>query len=620
MPRAKKLFLISLGCGGGIVVLMLTAVLSIRLLANRTFVKTFIVSETARLTGAELDYGRLALDILPVPHLVASDIHLRRPKVLTIGARQLSLYPSIRAMLVGRFKIRHLILISPATRIRMPSTRAKAPGPSGIHKNRLPSAVVRQSLTGVFGALAAIEPGARLEIEKGKATLAFADAPDIHIDDIEAAVENDEGDLSLDLDCTSDLVGELRFSAMADSAARRASGKIFLNGLDLRPLLLYLLPPDGIRTADTRAALDIDFRIDSLDKMQGRFGFNAPRLTVMRKGRSLELAAVRLSGNMQYSKERLSLSIDSLKTRQPALDLSAAATLEAHGPNAEPTLSLRAAAKQLDVAVAARTVRAIAGDLQGVRDAFNVVKTGRVADATFFAGLAKNHSGWRLTRMKATGNLSRARIAIPGIDSAIENLAGKVAYENDRVAIKNAEGFFEGATFHRLSASIDWAKTTVLSVSSTSIDVDAAAFYDWLTAFKGLSHWKDEIASLSGSARLSKLQIDGPIAEPQRWAISIVAAPQALSVTSPRLPFRIGLSGGRITYRPGRQQVENVTTTFLDGAFVVAATSTNIAAAPSNWKFDGSMGRAAVDWLSKRLPLPRHLEIKPPGAFCSRAP
>jgi hypothetical protein len=615
MRRAKKILLISLGCGVVVVVLMLTAVLSIRLLANREFVKTYIVSETARLTGAELDYGRLALEILPLPHLVARDIHLRRTNGLTIGARQLSLFPSIRTMLAGRFKIRHLILLSPAARIRMPSARGKATSPSGIHENGLPSAVVGKALTHLFGALAAVEPGARLEIEKGKATLEFADAPDIHINGIDAAVENDEGDLSLDLDCTSRLVGELRFSATADTAAKRADGKIFLSGLNLRPLLFYLFPPDGIQTADTRAAIDIDFNIDGLDKMQGRFGFKAPWLTVMRKGQSLELAGVQLSGKMQYTKERLSLSVDTLKTQRPSLNLSAAATLEDNGPNAEPSLSLSAAARQLDVAVAATAARAIAGDLRGVRTAFKVVKTGRVADATYFAGLARDESGWRLTRMKAAGNLSRARIAIPGIDSDIEKLAGKLAYENDRVAIKNAEGFFEGATFHHLNAAIDWAKTPALSISTPSVDVDAAVFYDWLTAFKGLSHWKDQIASLSGSARLSKLQIDGPIAQPQRWAISIVATPQAISVASPRLPFKIGLSGGRITYMPGRQQVENVTTTFLDGAFKVAVASTNIAAAASNWKIDGSMGQAAVDWLSKRLPIPRHLEIKPPVDF-----
>jgi hypothetical protein len=47
---------------------------------------------------------------------------------------------------------------------------------------------VKTVIGGLFGALAAIDPGTDLQIKEGTVTLAFTDAPDLRISGIDAAV------------------------------------------------------------------------------------------------------------------------------------------------------------------------------------------------------------------------------------------------------------------------------------------------------------------------------------------------------------------------------------------------------------------------------------------------
>ena len=69
MRRTRKLFMVSLACAGIVMALLLTAVLTTHLLANRDMVKSFIVAKTAQATGGTLIYDRLDISFLPMPHL-----------------------------------------------------------------------------------------------------------------------------------------------------------------------------------------------------------------------------------------------------------------------------------------------------------------------------------------------------------------------------------------------------------------------------------------------------------------------------------------------------------------------------------------------------------------------
>ncbi len=613
MRRTRKLFMVSLACAGIVMVLLLTAVLTTHLLANRDMVKSFIISKTAQATGGTLVYDRLDISFFPLPHLKARGIHLDRSGAFEVTAQELSAYPRILPILKGQVSIRRLALIAPDVKVLMGSEPAKTPDSPKEKKGASLEDGLRTAVGSLFGALAAVDPGTDLRIEDGTVTLAFTDAPDLRISGIHAAVENEDGDLSLSLQCRSDLTGTLKASANADMEAMQARGQISLTDINVRPLLYHVALPGGLTIEDTQATVNVDFTVDGPETVNGRFDLQFPSLTVMRRDLKLDLDTVAVSGAVDYAGRGLSVSIDTLKSVRPALDLSATASIRPEDAGGKSIIEVHAAASGLDVAVAGAVTRAIAGDLNAIRSAFSVAREGQLTDATYFAGFDIDETGWHLNKMKASGHLTQGRVTIPGIDADLERMDGEVIYQDQQVEFKNVSGHFKGATFKGLDAAIDWKTASTLMISSRSVAVDAQPLFTWLTSFEGLDRVKTYIDGASGTAAVSKLQISGPLTEPEKWSFEISGTPETIRMNTPLVPFEVRLSGGEITYTPGKERAEGVKIEFLDGSFVTSYQSKGILNPESAvWRIDGSMGQAVIAWLSTRLPLPRHLEIKPP--------
>ncbi|MBR9987400.1 MAG: AsmA-like C-terminal domain-containing protein [Desulfosarcina sp.] len=613
MRRTRKLFMVSLACAGIVMVLLLTAVLTTHLLANRDMVKSFIISKTAEATGGALVYDRLDISFFPLPHLKARGIHLDRSGAFEVTAQELSAYPRILPILKGQVSIRRLALIAPDVKVFMGSEPTKTPDSSKEKKGASLINGIRTAVGSLFGALAAVDPGTDLRIEGGAVTLAFTDAPDLRISGIHAAVENEDGDLSLSLQCRSDLPGTLKASANADIETMQARGQISLTDINVRPLLYHVALPGSLTTEDTQATVNVDFTVDGPETMNGRFDLQFPSLTVMRRDLKLDLDTVAASGVIDVAGNRLSVSIDTLNSLQPALDLSAAASIRPVGASGKSVIEVHAAANGLDVAVAAAVTRAIAGDLNAIRNAFSVAREGQLTDATYFAGFDIDETGWHLNEMKASGHLSQGLVTIPGIDADLERMDGEVIYQDQHVAFKNVSGHFKGATFKGLDAAIDWKTASTLMISSRSVAVEAQPLFTWLTSFEGLDRIRTYIDGASGTAAISILQISGPLTEPEKWSFEISGTPETIRMNTPLVPFEVRFSGGEITHTPGKERAEGVKIEFLDGSFVTSYQSKGIINPESAvWRIDGSMGQEAIAWLSTRLPLPSHLEIKPP--------
>ena len=167
MRRTRKLLMVSLACTGIVIALLLTAVLTTHLLANREMVKSFIVAKTAQATGGALVYDRLDISFLPLPHLKAREIHLHRQDAFEVTAKELSVYPRLLPLLKGQVSIRRLALIAPDVKVLMGSNPMKTPdSPKGKGGISLEDGI-RTVIGGLFGALAAIDPGTDLQIEGG---------------------------------------------------------------------------------------------------------------------------------------------------------------------------------------------------------------------------------------------------------------------------------------------------------------------------------------------------------------------------------------------------------------------------------------------------------------------
>ena len=613
MRRRSKLFIVSATCALVAIGLLVTTVAVAHLMANRDMVKTFIVDKTARATGGELDYDRLVIGWFPLPHLEVQSVQLIRPDTLDIRASNFSVYPKLLPILKGEVRIRRVDIVAPDIRTRVGRTSEQAPPPSDDTIDEPVGDAIKKALAGLFGAMAVVDPGTELTITQGGVTLMSDDVPDLHITGIDAHVENDDGSVTLSMDCRSELTGRLELKIDAQMERSQAKGQLKIAGINLRPLLVAAPLPGGITIEDTRAILDVDFSVDGPDAINSRFSLRFPRLNLDRQARQLVLNAVVIDGTADYADNSLSISLETLQARQPALNLSAAANIRPARDGNRSTIDLHAAADHLDIAVARAAILAIAGDLDSIQTVFSYAKSGQLSDVTYAAGFEIRDAGWHLTGMKASGHLTHGRVGLAVIEADLTQMTGDIVYADQRVAFSDVSGTFQGASFKQLEAAIDWEKEAILSIASPSVTVDMDPLHTWLTGFEALSGSKKIVEAVSGRTVLSVLEINGPLTRPQDWTFTIAGTPVNLRLKSPLVPFEIGLSGGKVEYQPGVERLTDVTVEFLDGAFVASYLSEGVVEPESiACHIDGTMGQATIDWLGTLLPIPDHLQMKPP--------
>jgi hypothetical protein len=613
MRLTRKSFII--GVAGSALVLILAVVLPwiAHVLANRDTVQTFIAAKTAQATGAELAYGHLGVALFPIPHVSVRDVRLRHPDRFDLRADALAVYPGILSALQGKFDIRRLDLLAPAIRIAVGADTFRASEQTPKTDQRTIQDTVMKPLSGIVGALAAIRPGAMLRVEAGTVTLLSGEASDLHITGIDARMDNDGGTIAIAVDCASEATGRLNLQCHVDAERLRAEGRLTIAGIHLDPLVRYAGIPGGVSIDDTRAMIDAAFSIDGAESVTSRVDLRLPALTVRRKGRQVKLEEVSLTGSVGIVGQRLTLSVDHLQSTQPPLSLSASAELAPADAFDRSVLDVHAAAKQLDIEVAGRITRAIAGDLEAIRTAFAVAREGQLTDATYHARFEPAGDGYQLAGMSATGHLRQGRITLPGIGADVEQVDAAIAYQDRQVAFNGASGHFNGATFDKLDAAIDWESAATLSIDSTAVSIDAHPFFNWLLAFDDLSAIRNYIDAMDGAATLTRLNIKGPLTKPAQWDFSVHGSPEKIRLSSPLLPFDPRFSGGRIVYHPGSEQATDVSVEFLDASLVASyQTQGLVDPAAIDCRLDGSVGSQAVAWLIGRLPLPDHLQLKPP--------
>ncbi|PID40890.1 MAG: hypothetical protein CR984_00875 [Proteobacteria bacterium] len=616
MHLSRRRFIIGAAGSALALLLVLACLWTTYLPAGRDRLKTFIAAKAAQATGADLVYDRLSIDLFPLPHAKVHDIRLHRADRFDIRAHELSVYPDILSALKGHFTIRRLDLDAPDIRAELendPFGKSDAPPKS----DRIPALDrVREVLSGFFGTLTAIGPGTLVRIESGTVHLLSGDTAGWHVAEIDARVENDGGRISLALKCASRHTGRLTLNCDADVDGKLVRGRFTITGANPAPLLESVGIFSGLTIDNTDSTIHATFSIKDVESAHGHFDLRFPSLTVRRKGRKLTLERVLIDGSVDITGQGLSLAVDHLQSSRPPLSLSASAGWTPSNISDPGAIEIHAAAEQLDIEVASQVSRAIAGDLESIKTAFAVAREGLLTNVACQMRFDNSDNGYRQTGMKAAAHLSQGKVTIPGIDTDLQRMDSDIVYQDRHVAFNHVSGHFQGASFEKLDADIDWASASTLSIVSPAVRVEAKTFSSWLLSFKALAGMRQYIDAVDGTMRLTRLDISGPLTRPAEWDVDIHGSPENLEISSPLLPFTPIFNGGLVVYEPGRERVEDVAITFLDAALVASYQTSGIFEPASiDCRLDGSLGIDAITWLTGVLSVPDHLRPKPPIRF-----
>ncbi len=611
MKRIRKYLLAGCLAIGLLVTISIALILGSRWLTNSETVRQKITTETQRLTGGQLRYDRLALHLLPLPHLTALQVDFKVPGKMSLRTASLAIYPDLLSLVSGSFQLEKLRSVRPVARIEMPeqAETSREPGKSWTSQEYSEAPKV------IFGALAKLGPDLDIIVQAGTFNLHRPGRSELVVEKIDLRVKSRRQQVTLALQGQSEISGKVDLKAAVNLDTRDSDGRLKLEGLNARALLVELPPlPGGIALSDTRLDLEMTFRAPAAEQVKATLAFQVPVISLQRKNQRITLQDIAFKGTLGADNAALDWNLQSLRVGSHGLDLGAIGQYTYGDPKTPPTLELDAIAKRIDVASVAHSFTAFAGDQGWVQSAFGIARAGILEKTTCRLVVRKAGGKWTVTEIKAAGRLGAGLIRIPGADLDLTEVNGQVVLDNQRVDFKQMQGRLPFGTFDRLDAHIDWRQTARLGVSTPKAALAMERFYTWLSAFEGLQDLQAFITAADGGLSLTKLELHGPLTAPADWLIEVAAGLENVSITSPKMTGPLRLLQGHASFKPEFFTLEKTQFKYLDAD---AVTSCKILGKPGrpevfNLFLDGTIGEQALAWIRRFLTPPEHLRIHAP--------
>jgi len=613
LKRIRKYFL-----AGGLVVLLLVAVgialiLGSRWLTGSEAVRKKITAEAARLTGGQLQYERLALYLLPLPHLTAEQVDFQIPGKVALNAAALGIYPDFPALLTGSLELKDFVIDRPQIRVDVARRTAKVAPVTKVDAHRK----LKESLAAFFGALARLGPDLKIKVKNGLVTVLRPDKPELNIEQINLQLRSREQLVDLALECLSSQSGQLSFKGQLNLESRSSNGRLALEGLNARALMAELPPLPGITISDTSLGLDVVFATEEAEKIEARVAARIPEIRIQRQKRRLDLQDIVLKGSLTADSKALAWDINTFKIAARDLELESRGEFT-YGSSSQPSaLILDAVGRRIDVAAVGRSFTEFAGDQGWVQAAFKVARAGTLTKATCHLEARRVEEGWTVPHLKAGGHLDQGLIFIPGAEMDLEAVSGKVLLVNQRVDFKQMKGLLPYGTFDKVDAYIDWQQEAQLGISASRAKVQLKKFYPWLAAFQGLQDMRQFISAAEGDLELTQFDIVGPLAKPTAWTIEAATGVKSVIISSPKLDGPLQLSQGYAGFKPQSLTLNKLQVQYLDANFTTSCEILGKLGQPEEMHLalDGSLGEQAMVWTRRFLKLPEHLRVQPPVKF-----
>ncbi|MGD2186214.1 MAG: hypothetical protein PVI71_08805, partial [Desulfobacterales bacterium] len=151
------------------------------------------------------------------------------------------------------------------------------------------------------------------------------------------------------------------------------------------------------------------------------------------------------------------------------------------------------------------------------------------------------------------------------LDAAYERIpypikidGGNLSLDGSRIALTNLNAMIGKSSLSRLSSRFGWEKASFFEISSQSATIDLAQLYSWLSAEKKFKHQLRKINAVNGTIRLKKLDLSGPLSEPDKWRIQSNGDIQKLSMSSALLPGKLSVVKGRFTCEGDQISIKNL--------------------------------------------------------------
>jgi hypothetical protein len=521
--------------------------------------RDFVAEHTNGMTKIE----KIDLFWFPRPGVMMKNVAIAFDKEIDANIQQLTLYPSIRHLLTGRFAFSRITADGAAWRVRLadhPDT------PFNL-------AELEKKIHQLIKNLALVVPGTNLQLRHGMLDISNAGGPSVMITDLDANLGVTLDKLALTMTAGANVADRIRLSGELATNNLASEARLSVANLGLRKILDFYSPGAAGWIADGAATLTVNLKAAGLKSVSAEVTGSAPSLTLARGARKTPIAAKDFKAVVTGDEKVFRVALESLDLVSPPLK----ATGEVNFDRPSSAWSVMLAGRDFNVGAIRKSALLVADDITSVHNLFRYLQDGTIADVRVDARGRSIAEVLESKQAVVTANLRGVKIFVPGAALDLADVAGSMKISAGVIECLKCSATLGKAKGRDGTLRVGLAGAGAPFHLDIMVDADARELQTLLLrqvkdeAFrKEVSRFHDLDGSLSGRLVLGET-LDAISA--QAFAVQ-----PALKATYEAVPYPVSLKGGRFNYANGRIETES-----LEGAI-------------GRSSFSGLTGSVRADW------------------------
>jgi hypothetical protein len=636
MSTRVKIFLI----GGGILAALLIVLITLGLILPRIIdlapIRQRILADVSRTLGAEAEFDKVSLSILPRPEVRVDGTEFFMPERLSGRIASLTIRPKILPLLAARFRPSKCFLEGPSLTVNLPK-RQKS---DKEKQKENPAAVIDKVVEAFLSTTSTKTPGLSVEVAEGILKIHQANKPIVILENVEGCVRLPAGGMKIDLRCTSRLWEILTLEGHLDSKNLGGHGVSSTRGA-LLPVSMGL-EAAGVDVFSTRkAALAVAGKERVI---KGIFdvlkGGRVPLIRIHARGNQVsdltKLENMRIEGSLEMGK--ISVSQVGIDFRQVhgkvviAQGILEGSKIEAqwdkerlNGGALKLGLRGKDAPFHLEAVIDTDLAKLPPLLKRLVKNETFQKELSRIHDLRGNARgrliLGESMRAIQVTVEVTELNLFAHHAAVP---YDIEIKEGHFTYRQKKEIGLDALGGRLGASFIRgFSAALTLEKEPYLEITSGELEVSLEEIYPWLVSFEALGTPLKDVGHVAGSLILSQLRGRGPLYRPGAWHFNTTGEIRGARVETSLLPgaVKVQRSGFHAVNNDTKKELTltRARVNLLDASLEVSGVLTDCLQGlhRADVRLQGKAGSRSIEWLWRLLRLSPWLKPQSPLSVAS---
>jgi hypothetical protein len=438
MSKRKKTALWVIGVVGALLVLPLLFLLLLPTFINLEPARERIHAAISQKVKGDVEYEELDLSFFPRPRVVIHQGSLSIPGKVAGTLESLTVYPKILTLLRGKVRISMLRAEAPEFKMELPERpeeKEERPKPFSFGS-------IEETVAPVLALVALEVPGLTLVVDKGRLDLSSGTVSVFSFNNIHGRMSLPPDRLEIDLACNSNLWESISVEGRLTPEDFKGDGRIRVKDLKPQVLTNHFLPPGPRRIGDSHLNLDVSFKTDGFEVLQGDVKGSLPLLTLHQANEKLVVKGKSLKGTFHVDGERITVSLTQLDLDHPQLSISGNLRIG----ETPPRVRLELEAREIDVKSVRETALSLAGSLPIKREILSMAKGGKIPLVTF------GTRGNSLTDLGKTENIfvkgsivggeafiQGTHIGFEGVDLDVRDVKGEVAISQGMLEGRNLE-------------------------------------------------------------------------------------------------------------------------------------------------------------------------------------